>query len=611
MLHSRSRFIVRVETADPQRSDGEFAREFKNSCGPTPNLFIRARDLHVAIAHSPATRIARNPARDVTLLLHGDIYSDDGIREDPAGDLLDRYLNDGAPALAKSIRGSHVVLVMDAMQGLIAITDRVGSRKIYAGGDSGGMWLTSETALYPGGAVDPAAVASYLVNQYIYGGRTIYRGVRSLERACVHRVDPTGIASDRYWEFDYAPSHDSAPKTPDRMMPELAELIRKAVRRRIPASGNVCISMSGGVDSRGILGVLLEESQTGGIALNAMSYGLDTDTDVVAVRAICDQLGIRLHRVSFKGDLASAIRLNADCSDAAVFFYPQGLDGLSEVVSSLGDDSTMFVGDECFGRSEEWMPANTVDCPAFDDVLRLAGIRAPAKVPSYYSYGDTPATEIEAMLEADNNALRRRCPGPPYALDAYGFMYLDQRLPNLLLTWRENHLARFLRVANPLIDDDILDYLTAVPATFRFNKRLYRETVAHMFPQLMDIPLVHDQGCSNAFLDDLFVSQRSGIDEMLSCDSGLDAVLPRALIEIGLSDLVASLRLASYRLPRSVYSFSERLRRRALRHRLWREASRGAVPRWHGLTALAPMQMASLLTLRWFLRTDRPRPTVL
>lgn len=609
MQHSRSRFIVRVENADKQRSDAEFAHEFKDMCGAGPNLFIRARDLHVAIAHSTATRIARNPARNVTLLLHGDIYCDDGNREDPAGILLERYLNEGAPALAKSTRGSHVVLVMDAMQGLIVITDRVGSRKIYAGGDSGGMWLASEIALYPGGVVDPAAVASYLVNQYIYGGRTIYRGVRSLERACLHRVDPTGITSDRYWDFDYAPSHDTTPKALDRMIPELAELIRKAVRRRIPATGNVCISMSGGVDSRGILGVLLEQSQGGEISLNAMSYGFDTDTDVVATRAICERLGIRLHRVSFKGDLASAIRLNADCSDAAVFFYPQGLDGLSEVISSLGNDPTMFVGDECFGRNEEWMPAGKVAFPAFDDVLRLVGIRAPAKVPGYYSYGDTPATEIEAMLEADNDALSRRCPGPPYTLDAYGLMYLDQRLPNLLLTWRENHLARFVRVANPLIDDAILDYLRTIPATLRFNKRLYRETIAHMFPQLMRLPLVHDQGCSNAFLDELFVSQRSGIDEMLSCDSHLDAVLPRALIEIGLSDLVASLRLANHRLPRSVHSFIERLRRRSLRHRLLRQASRGAVPRWHGLMALAPMQMASLLTLRWFLRTDRPRPT--
>lgn len=611
MRQSRSRFIARIENADKHQSDAEFAREFENTCGLTPNLLVRVRNMDVAIAHSPATRVVRISARNVTLLLHGDIYSDDGNREDPAVDLLDRYLNEGGPALAKSIRGSHVVLVMDAMQGLIAITDRVGSRKIYAGGDSGGMWLTSEMALYPGGAVDPAAVASYLVNQYIYGGRTIYRGVRSLERACLHRVDATGIASDRYWDFDYAPSHGSAPKALDRMIPELAELIRKAVRRRIPASGNVCISMSGGVDSRGILGVLLEESQAGGMTLNAMSYGLDTDTDVVAARAICDQLGIRLHRVSFKGDLASTIRLNAECCDAAVFFYPQGLDGLREFVSSLGDDSTMFVGDECFGWNMEGMKDGEVNFPAFDDLLRFIGIRAPAKVPSYYSYGDTPATEIEAMLQADNDALRARCPGPPYSLDALGFMYLDQRLPNLLLTWRENHLARFVPVANPLIDDAILDYLRTIPETLRFNKRLYRETVVHMFPRLMDIPLVHDQGCSNAFLDDLFVSQRSEIDEMLSCDSGLDAVLPRALVEIGLSDLVHSRRLARYRLPRSVRSFIDKMRRRSLRHRLSRKASPAAARGWHGLMALAPMQIASLLTLRWFLRADRSRPTVL
>jgi asparagine synthase (glutamine-hydrolysing) len=611
MQYSPSRFIVRIENAEGTRSDSDLAEQFKRKCGLAPNLVVRTRNVDVVIAHSSAVQVATDPSRNVTVFLHGDIYGDGGMRLEGARDLLDRYLNEGPMVLAKSLSGSHVILVVDGIHGFIAITDRVGSRRIYAGGDSGGMWLTSEILLYPEGVVDPAAVASYLVNRYIYNGRTIYRGVQSLERACVHRVDAHGIGSEAYWRFTYAPREDSDSVATDRMMLELGELIRKAVRRRIPANGKVCISMSGGVDSRGVLGALLEESKSRGFELKAMSYGLESDTDVVAARSICAQFGINLHRVSFRGNLSSAIKLNADCSDAVVFFYPQGLDGLRDVISSLGSDSIMFVGDECFGLNMEGMTRSDFSFATFDDLLGFIGIRAPAKVPSYYSYGDTPAVEIEEMLQSDNDALRRRCPGPPYSLDAFGFMYLDQRLPHLLLSWRENHLARFVRVANPLIDNDILEFLETVPPALRFDKRLYRATVAKTFPQVMGTPIVHDQGCSNEFLDGLFVSQQFQIAEMLSCDSSLDAVLPRPVIEEGLSDLVGSLRIASYHLPRGVQSLMERLRRRAVRQRVMRGASRGAGPQWHGQMALAPIQMASLLTLRWFLRTDRPRPTLL
>jgi hypothetical protein len=71
--------------------------------------------------------------------------------------------------------------------------------------------------------------------------------------------------------------------------------------------------------------------------------------------------------------------------------------------------------------------------------------------------------------------------------------------------------------------------------------------------------MVHDQVCSNVILHDLFVSDRFALDRILPCVNAPDALLRKAMFEVGLSELVVSLRLDAQRLPKSVRAFIEKL----------------------------------------------------
>jgi hypothetical protein len=71
--------------------------------------------------------------------------------------------------------------------------------------------------------------------------------------------------------------------------------------------------------------------------------------------------------------------------------------------------------------------------------------------------------------------------------DLKDFIYLDQRLPNLLTPWRARFAGRFFLVRNPLLGNDVLDLMMRVPTALRRGKMLYRHTVERLFPQVFRI----------------------------------------------------------------------------------------------------------------------------
>jgi hypothetical protein len=71
--------------------------------------------------------------------------------------------------------------------------------------------------------------------------------------------------------------------------------------------------------------------------------------------------------------------------------------------------------------------------------------------------------------------------------DLKDILYLDQRLSNYLLPNKEYYMGNFVSVTNPFLDNDILDFMMKIPIPLRLDKRLFKETVTEMFPQLFTI----------------------------------------------------------------------------------------------------------------------------
>jgi hypothetical protein len=360
------------------------------------------------------------------------------------------------------------------------------------------------------------------------------------------------------------------------------------------------------VDSRCLLGSLLEVSGERS-RVSAISYGADDDDDRVVARDLCETAGVSYRLSGAREDLCDLIRLNGDMHDGQVFFYFQGLAGIAQLADQFGARDTLFVADECFG----W---RAMQLDSFDDALAKGiGIRVPASVPAYYSHGAYPHEMIEERLQADIEVLRNRCTGFRNWHDCKDFLYLDQRLAHMLLPWRERYAGRYARLANPFLDNDILDFVGRVPTDYRLGKRLFREVAQEMFPELFAMRLAREGGVSTSPLARHFDREKDELANLIDgFESALDAVLPPHVLRSGLENLLQD--IAAQRGPAP----STLGRGAAAIHRKWRALRRNVLERRSGPHArrrslgemsLSPAQFATVLQLRWYLRKREQVPT--
>jgi hypothetical protein len=144
----------------------------------------------------------------------------------------------------------------------------------------------------------------------------------------------------------------------------------------------------------------------------------------------------------------------------------------------------VFVGDECLG----WRKYRLRDP---QDVLASLQIFGPTVASWLLAHLPKESqAKFADGLQADLEQLSAVARAVSYGNwhHAKDYLYLDQRLGNLILPWREACVSDGASVRSPLLDNDILDFMMHVPASERLNKRHYRRTITAMFPQLFNIP---------------------------------------------------------------------------------------------------------------------------
>jgi len=182
--------------------------------------------------------------------------------------------------------------------------------------------------------------------------------------------------------------------------------------------------------------------------------------------------------------------------------------------------TVMFAGDECFGWDE------SPPLPTAESVLAtIVGARLPLHWPDRIFSEDLDSEAIVLEAEADWTVLRDLRTRFESLQEFKDFLYLDQRLPNLQLPWREYYFGRSLPVRNPLLDRDILEFVRRLPDSARYSRQLYRDCLCEMFPDLFSVPMAASSGNP---IDHraLVASQATTLEVLLSGQSGLDKIIP-------------------------------------------------------------------------------------
>jgi hypothetical protein len=108
---------------------------------------------------------------------------------------------------------------------------------------------------------------------------------------------------------------------------------------------------------------------------------------------------------------------------------------------------------------------------------------------------------------------------------AQDHLYLDQRLSNTLMMWREFFQTPHVRVANPFLDNTVVDFVESLPASLRSEKVLYRRALTAAMPDLFQIPLSHGGWNAPDWAKELRASAGQ-IRDLLETPSRLDELIP-------------------------------------------------------------------------------------
>jgi asparagine synthase (glutamine-hydrolysing) len=219
--------------------------------------------------------------------------------------LLAAYTQWG-PDCLRRLNGMFAFAIWDQRrQELFAARDRFGEKPFYYVYDRAQnrlVFASEMKALFATGAVSPEPscpdVYRYLALHEVDAGETtLFLGVRALRAAHALRYVPrTGfVQSWRYWDLD--PAVELRLPSDDAYGERLGELLRDSVRLRLRSDVPVGSSLSGGLDSSTVVGLMADELGRG-VQQTFSARFLDPSYDEGRfIEAVADHTGARSHCV--------------------------------------------------------------------------------------------------------------------------------------------------------------------------------------------------------------------------------------------------------------------------------------------------------------------------
>lgn len=330
--------------------------------------------------------------------------------------------------------------------------------------------------------IDLEAVGTFLAQGYLLGDQTLFKSVRRLRGGEALRVENGRVVKESYWRF--APGSVPSGATQAELQLELGELLNAAARKHMGKPEKTVIFLSGGVDSRAILGGALEVVEGHGEKLHTVSWGASmgsADSDVAVSALIARHLQTN-HRFTqrkiedYREHFARVNCLIDGLSDMAGF-YPYEYQIMVNL-RHLGYERVLR-GDEVFGWS---FPASTNEGAfALANLRRLRDVKGLAGVVQG-TYYDELCQASDAAVDAALFEARDLSPN-----QAKDFFYFTHRLQCYLQT-ASYYKQVELDQRNVLLDDALLDFMEKVPDPMRIDKTLFRQVVLQEYPRLAQFP---------------------------------------------------------------------------------------------------------------------------
>lgn len=439
-----------------------------------------------------ATRLQRDKAihrdSEITVLFDGlltDVVSngsDEKIDLDsPALTVLALYKKLGKSA-PSALRGSFVALIVDETSKTARIfTDRRSSRPIFFRQLNGTFYAAAPTVtalaqFHPTLSVlHTSALLEFMMSLTFRGDSTLYREVTKLPSGSMLTLDEKGTTIERYWQMRFAVTD----RTVDNLLEECDSLLEQSVQRLLRTPERKLLFLSGGVDSRVILGYLRRHL---GSEIDVAYYWseLTEGDDAAVARQLADTYKLRGHRfeISMKDFVSAAptATFQADCRSEVIDSAP-----LYQFFDTLSQDYDGYInGDESFGWHRN---VNTVQ-EALNEIGWF-GLEQVRRLRDWLDPELAKQMEEEIRIRLQDIVSQADEENPDNLKDK---LFYEERLGNMLngFSWAKLHRLEGFR---PLVDEDVIDFVCTLPNEWRGDKQLLRRLLKIQFPDIAAMPV--------------------------------------------------------------------------------------------------------------------------
>ena len=450
-----------------------------------------------------------------TLVFNGEIVNAPALRQDleASGErfftdhsdtevVLRLVRRDGVDAIAR-LNGMFAFALYDARDRLLTIArDRFGIKPLYYAQVDGTFMFASEmksllTLPFVSREVDRQSLYHYLSLMYVPGPATILENVRKLQPGHLlrYRLTDCSLTLARWWKLGFdADRSVRANEWPERIRAELAGAVDRWMMADVP----VACSLSGGLDSSAIVGLLAQSGRcVATYSLGFRGEGESAWNELPLAAAVANKWGTKHHELIM--DPASLL---ADLGRMVWHMdepYGGGVPSWA-VFAHMGKDVKVGItgtgGDEMFGNYGKWRglegrwfhrPASTESnfrkhfferYYYFPDAEKQSILA--------HAHGLTDTASLLFMHYADATGAGPR--------DFCATTDIETQLSDEFLAMTDRFsMAHNLEVRPPFLDNEFVDLVRSIPPELRTTrgdlKGLLRQAVAPVVPtQLLNAP---------------------------------------------------------------------------------------------------------------------------
>jgi asparagine synthase (glutamine-hydrolysing) len=483
--------------------------EYRNERGDIGLAMRRLAILDPQCGHQP---MALDNGR-LWIVYNGEIYNSPGLRADLESRgakfttrnsdtevLLQLYDQKGA-AMLEDLNGMFAFVIYDRdRRVLFGARDRIGIKPLYYTQEGRTLAFGSElkclfTLPWVERRVDAESLFHYASLRFIPGEQSIVEGIKRLPPGCRFEFDIERgeLTVSRYWSLEFRPEHGTPSKEwPRRVRHELSQAVARWMLSDVP----VGCSLSGGLDSSAIVGLLAEQGHR---SLKTYSLGFTGPGEEewnelpiaasVAKRWATDHHELVLTPDDLLRDLVKMVwHLDEPYGGGLPSWYVFKFMRQDVVVGMTGSGGDELFGD--YGRFRSLEPV-----PGVLGFLKRPQSFRDGYFNKYFYFPDE--TKREAVLQRSDRdipdtsgMLQELYESAPRTSvrDAVSRVAFATQLPEefLLMTDRFS-MAHSLEARVPFLDHEFVEFVATIPSDVRTRrdnlKYLLREAIADLLPE--------------------------------------------------------------------------------------------------------------------------------